>query len=181
MDWWLNFIIHTLSIHFSSIMISKENLQELYKWGKETKFPLKKAPTIDGYSNMDIDYYWIKSVKKSTIIRSKFLTDEIKKIYENEDILFSNYVIFYAGTKLNPHKDPNILRYPYKRIQIPLNVPEGDCYMQWTDLKFDKIKWKEGVSQICDVCNHRHEAYNNTTEPIEFLFVDVHKDAEVEL
>ena len=99
-------------------MISKENLQDLYKWGKKTKFPLKKAPTIDGYSNMDIDYYWIKSVKKSTIIRSKFLTDEIKKIYENEDILFSNYVIIYAGTKLNPHKDPNILRYPYKRIWL---------------------------------------------------------------
>ena len=109
------------------------------------------------------------------------MTDDIRKIYENDDILFSNYVIFYAGTKLNPHKDPNILRHPYKRIQIPLNVPKGECYMQWTNLKFEKIKWKEGVPQVCDVCNHTHEAYNNTSEPIEFLFVDVHKDAEVEL
>ena len=92
----------------------------------------------------------------------------------SSDINLSNYVIFYAGTKLNPHKDPNILRHPYKRIQIPLNVPKGECYMQWTNLKFEKIKWKEGVPQICDVCNHTHEAYNNTSDPIEFLFVDIH-------
>ena len=53
--------------------------------------------------------------------------------------------------------------------------------MQWTELKKEIIKWEEGVSQVCDVCNHKHEAYNNTSEPIEFLFVDVHKDTEVEL
>ena len=66
-------------------MITKKDLLDLYKWGKETKFPLKKAPTIDGYSNIDIDYYWLKSVKKSTIIRTKFMTDDIRKIYENDD------------------------------------------------------------------------------------------------
>ena len=38
-------------------MITKKDLLELYEWGKGTKFPLKKAPTIDGYSNKDIDYY----------------------------------------------------------------------------------------------------------------------------
>ena len=80
------------------------------------------------------------------------MNDNIKKIYENDDILFSNYVIFYAGTKLNPHKDPNILRHPYKRIQIPLHVPKGECYMQWTNLKFEKIKWEEGVPQVCVMC-----------------------------
>ena len=62
-------------------MITKKDLLELYKWSKKTKFPLKKAPTIDGYSNKSIDYYWVKSVKKTTIIRSKFMTDDIKKIY----------------------------------------------------------------------------------------------------
>ena len=103
-------------------MITKKDLRDLYEWGKQTKFPLKKAPTIDGYSNIDIDYYWVKSVKKTTIIRSKFMNETVKKIYENDEILFSNYVIFYAGTKLSPHKDPNILRHPYKRIQIPLYV-----------------------------------------------------------
>ena len=113
-------------------MITKKELQELYLWGKYTEFPSKKAPTIEGYSNKDIDYYWIKSVKKSTIIRTKFMTDSIEKIYQNDEILFSNYVIFYAGTILRPHKDPDILRHPYKRIQIPLSVPDGDCYMRWT-------------------------------------------------
>ena len=36
-------------------MITKKDLRDLYEWGKQTKFPLKKAPTIDGYSNIDID------------------------------------------------------------------------------------------------------------------------------
>ena len=160
-------------------MISKEQVQLLYKWGKHTSFPLKKAP-IEGYSNRDIDYYWVKSVKKSTIIRTKFMTDEIKKIYDNDEILFSNYVIFYEGTILRPHKDPDILRHPYKRIQIPLSVPDGDCYMRWTKTG-DKIYWSEGVTEVCDVCKFVHEAFNNTPKPIEFLFLDVKMDTEVEL
>jgi len=162
-------------------MISKEQLQLLYKWGKDTSFPLKKAPTnIEGYSNRDIDYYWLKSVKKSTIIRTKFMTDEIKKIYDNDEILFSNYVIFHEGTILRPHKDPDILRHPYKRVQIPLSVPDGDCYMRWT-ITGDKIYWKEGVTEVCDVCKFVHEAFNNTSKPIEFLFLDVKLDTVVEI
>jgi len=161
-------------------MITKKELQELYLWGKHTEFPSKKAPTIEGYSNKDIDYYWIKSVKKSTIIRTKFMTDAIEKIYQNDEILFSNYVIFYAGTILRPHKDPDILRHPYKRIQIPLSVPDGDCYMRWTK-SGEKILWKEGVTEVCDVCKFVHEAFNNTTKPIEFLFIDVKLDTIVEL
>ena len=161
-------------------MISKEQLQLLYKWGKDTSFPLKKAPTnIEGYSNRDIDYYWLKSVKKSTITRTKFMTDEIKKIYDNDEILFSNYVIFYEGTILRPHKAPDILRDPYKRVQIPLSVPDGDCYMRWTKTG-DKIYWKEGVTEVCDVCKFVHEAFNNTPKPIEFLFLDVKLNTVVE-
>ena len=101
-------------------MITKYNLLELYKWAKSSYFPCKKAPTIEGYSNKVIDYYWLKSVKKSTIIRQKYMTESVYKIYQNEDILFSNYTSFRAGTELYPHRDPDILRFPYKRIQIPL-------------------------------------------------------------
>ena len=162
-------------------MITKKDLRDLYEWGKQTKFPLKKAPTIDGYSNIDIDYYWVKSVKKTTIIRSKFMNETIKKIYENDEILFSNYVIFYAGTKLSPHKDPKILRHPYKRIQIPLKVPDKDkCYMNWIDINEGRVIWEEGVPQVCDVMNNLHEAFNNSDEPLELLFVDVKFDVEVE-
>ena len=43
-------------------MIKSDDLVTLYNWAKNVKFPVKKAPTIDGYSNKVIDYYWIKSV-----------------------------------------------------------------------------------------------------------------------
>ena len=124
-------------------MITKNDLEILYNWAKAIEFPVKKAPTIDGYSNKDIDYYWIKSVKKTTIIRDKLMTDEVRKIYQNKDILFSNYTIFYPNTILKPHKDPDILRYPYRRIQIPLVVPDTKkCYMECIDIK--------GVITMCE-------------------------------
>ena len=161
-------------------MITHQDLTDLYNWAKDTEFPVKTAPTIEGYSNKPIDYYWIKSVKKSTLIREKLMTDKVRKIYDNDDILFSNYAIFYAGTILKPHKDPNILRYPYKRIQIPLTIPnKNECYMQWVDVKDGKVTWEEGVPQVCDVMNHLHEAFNKSDKPMEILFVDVKHDTEV--
>ena len=63
-------------------MLTTNDLNTLYEWAKETKFPCKKAPTIDGYCNKVIDYYWLKSVKKSTIIRQKYMSDEVYKIYK---------------------------------------------------------------------------------------------------
>ena len=161
-------------------MITQQDLTDLYEWAKDTEFPVKTAPTIEGYSNKSIDYYWIKSVKKSTLIREKLMTDKVREIYQNDDILFSNYAIFYAGTILKPHKDPNILRYPYKRIQIPLTIPnENECYMEWVNLKDGKMTWEEGVPQVCDVMNHTHEAFNKSDKPMEILFVDVKHDTEV--
>ena len=161
-------------------MITNLDITDLYNWAKNTEFPVKTAPTIEGYSNKPIDYYWIKSVKKSTLIREKLMTDRVREIYQNDNILFSNYAIFYAGTILKPHKDPNILRYPYKRIQIPLTIPnENDCYMQWVDVKDGKVTWEEGVPQVCDVMNHLHEAFNKSDKPMDILFVDVKHDTEV--
>ena len=163
-------------------MITNLDITDLYNWAKNTEFPVKTAPTIEGYSNKSIDYYWIKSVKKSILIREKLMTDKVCKIYDNDDILFSNYAIFYAGTILKPHKDPNILRYPYKRIQIPLTIPnKNECYMQWVDVKDGKVTWEEGVPQVCDVMNHLHEAFNKSDKPMEILFVDVKHDTEVKI
>jgi hypothetical protein len=108
------------------------------------------------------------------------MTDRVREIYQNDDILFSNYVIFYAGTILKPHKDPNILREPYKRIQIPLRIPnQKDCYMQWIDVKDGKVLWEEGVPQVCDIMNYTHEAFNKSDKSMEMLFVDVKLDTEV--
>ena len=163
-------------------MISKDEIQILYKWAKSVTFPVKKAPTIDGYSNKVIDYYWIKSVKKTTIIRDKLMSDEVREIYNDSNILFSNYTIFYPNTILKPHRDPDILRYPYKRIQIPLVVPDTKkCYMEWTDIKGGISMWEEGKPQICDVMKYTHQAYNYSDEPLEILFVDVKHDVNVEL
>ena len=161
-------------------MLTRNDLNILYEWAKNTKFPCKKAPTIDGYSNKVIDYYWLKSVKKSTIIRQKYMSDEVYEIYKNEDILFSNYTSFREGTELYPHRDPDILRYPYKRIQIPLLIPDKNkCYMEWTDIKGGRMDWEEGVPQVCDVMRHTHQAYNKSNKPMDFLFVDVKLDTEV--
>ena len=164
-------------------MITKSDLTILYNWAKNVKFPVKKAPTTDGYSNKVIDYYWIKSVKKTTILRDKLMSDNVREIYDNDDILFSNYTIFHAGTILKPHKDPNILREPYKRIQIPLRVPDKNlCYMQWIDRcvkNESQIKWEEGKPQVCKVMHYIHEAFNLSNKPLEILFVDVKLGAEV--
>ena len=163
-------------------MLTKDNIHTLYEWGKKMKFPLKQAPTSYGYTNKNVDYYWIKSVKKSTIIRYKFMTERVREIYEKDEILFSNYVIFYEGTFVKPHRDPDILRYPYKRIQIPLNIPCNKCcYMEWTNITNGRIKWEEGKPEVCDVMNNTHQAFNNSDKPMDFLFVDVKLDTEVEI
>ena len=163
-------------------MLIRNDLKILYEWAKNTKFPCKKAPTIDGYSNKVIDYYWLKSVKKSTIIRQKYMSDEVYEIYKNEDILFSNYTSFREGTELYPHRDPDILRYPYKRIQIPLLIPDKNkCYMEWTDIKGGRMDWEEGVPQVCDVMRHTHQAYNKSDKEMVIMMMDVKMNTEVEL
>tara|TARA_Y100001963_G_scaffold70911_1_gene98645 strand:- start:42 stop:527 length:486 start_codon:yes stop_codon:yes gene_type:complete len=160
-------------------MLTKNDIQDLYNWAKDTKFPVKTAPTIEGYSNRVIDYYWIKSVKKSILIREKLMTDRIYEIYQNDDILFSNYALFYPGTILKPHKDPDLLREPYKRIQIPLTIPDKDkCYMQWID--GDRVIWNEGVAKVNYVMHNLHEAFNLSDKSMEILFIDVKIDTEVE-
>ena len=122
----------------------------------------------------------MKFGRRKVTIRESVMPQEIIDIFKDEDILYTVVSIFQSGTILKPHRDPHIYNFPYKRIQIPLHIPEvGKCTMRW--IKGGTIVWEEGVPQVCDVCNHTHEAYNNTSEPIEFLFVDVHKDAEVEL
>ena len=50
-------------------MISQKQLLDLYEWGMNTKFPLKKAPTTKGYTNKDIFICGLKFVRKNTNIR----------------------------------------------------------------------------------------------------------------
>ena len=41
-------------------MITKNDLNTIFKWAKNTDFPLKKAPTAEGYSNKDIYISWLR-------------------------------------------------------------------------------------------------------------------------
>ena len=101
-------------------MITKNNLDELYKWAKDIKFPLKKAPTSTHYSNKDIYICGLKFVRKNVNIRRNLMTELIYDIIKDDDILYAVYTTFEGGTDLRPHKDPDVYSDRYKRIQIPL-------------------------------------------------------------
>lgn len=160
-------------------MITEKDLNILYNWAKQTEFPLKKAPTTEGYTNKDIFISWLKGVGKTVNIRKKLMTDVVYHIFENEDILYATYSVFSEGTILKPHRDPNVYREPYKRIQIPLIIPDREkCYMTWQG---EKIYWEEGVSQVFPVMDHIHDGGNLSDQPMEFLMIDVKKNSEVQI
>jgi len=161
-------------------MITRKNLNDLYSWGMETKFPLKKAPTTKGYTNKDIYICGLKFVRKNVNIRSNLMSDRVHEILKDDDILYATYTIFEGGTILTPHLDPNVYRDRYKRVQIPLRIPDKNkCYMTW--INHEKIYWESGVFQVFPVMDYVHEGHNLSDQPMDFLFLDVHKDAEVEL
>ena len=158
-------------------MITRKNLDDLYNWALKGNFPMKGNPTSPNYSNKKIYICQFKFVRKSMNIRKKLMNDKIYEIYKNDEILNSNYAIFAGGTILKPHIDPDIYTERYKRIQIPMKVPEGS-YMLWGK---EKIMWKVGEPQCYPVMDYVHQASNPSDKPIEFLFLDVKMDTEVEL
>ena len=158
-------------------MITRKNLDDLYNWALKGNFPMKGNPTSPNYSNKKIYICQFKFIRKSMNIRKKLMNDKIYEIYKNDEILNSNYAIFAGGTILKPHIDPDIYTERYKRIQIPMKVPEGS-YMLWGK---EKIIWKEGEPQCYPVMDYVHQASNPSDKPIEFLFLDVKMDTEVEL
>ena len=158
-------------------MITKSNLKELYKWASSTEFPLKKAPTTVGYSNKDIYICGLKYIRKNVNIRKSKMTNTIYNIMKNDEILYAVYSRFEGGTVLKPHKDPDVYSDRYKRVQIPLNVTR-DFYMMWKDRK---IYWENGVTQVFEVMDNIHQAFNNSDKTMEFLFLDVKISTKVEL
>ena len=158
-------------------MITKSNLKELYEWASSSEFPLKKAPTTVGYSNKDIYICGLKYIRKNTNIRKSMMTDAVYNIMKNDEILYAVYSRFIGGTILTPHKDPDVYRDRYKRVQIPLNVTR-DFYMIWKD---KKIYWEDGVTQVFEVMDNIHQAFNKSDKTMEFLFLDVKMNTEVEL
>jgi len=159
-------------------MITKKELQKIYEWAKQTHFPLKKAPTAEGYSNKDIYISWLKGAGKKVFIRKKIMTEEVADIFLKDEIIFATFSTFESGTILNPHRDPDVYPYRYKRIQLPLRIPNRNhCFMIWDN---KKILWKEGVAQVYPVMDVTHEGYNLSTKPMEFVMIDVKLDTIVE-
>ncbi len=156
-------------------MITRTEINELFVWAKDANVPLRPGPTAEGYSSTPISFCWLKKDRKNVIIRRTVINNEkIENIFENPDILFSMIVIFDKNTELKPHRDPNLYREKYKRIQIPLTIPSKEkCYMIW---KGEKIYWTEGEPQVFEVMDVVHEGYNYSEYPMAFLFLDVKKD-----
>ena len=106
------------------------------------------------------------------------MNEKIIKIHENHEILWSAIGVFYAGTKVEKHKDPDIFSEPYKRIQIPIKIPDEEkCYMIWEDGR--KTHWKEGEPQLHYVMDLVHEGHNYSDEEMIFLMLDIKKSTEV--
>ena len=158
-------------------MITKSDLREIYEWALTSKFPLKKAPTTVGYTNKDIYICGLKYIRKNVNIRRSMMTDTVYNIMKNDEILYAVYSRFEGGTILKPHKDPDVYSDRYKRVQIPLNVTR-DFYMMWKDRK---IYWENGVTQVFEVMDNIHQAFNNSDKTMEFLFLDVKISTKVEL
>ena len=50
--------------------------------------------------------------------------------------------------------------------------------MMWKDRK---IYWENGVTQVFEVMDNIHQAFNNSDKTMEFLFLDVKISTKVEL
>ena len=170
-------------------MISKTDLKNLYEWAKDKDFPLRRTITtrkpygtnkIESYCNKEIYSYPLKFGRRKVTIRESVMPQEIIDIFKDENILYTVVSIFQSGTILKPHRDPHIYNFPYKRIQIPLDIPEvGKCTMRW--IKGGTIVWEEGVPQVCNVMYDVHEASNLSDKDMFMMFLDVKMDTEVEL
>ena len=159
-------------------MITNQDIKKIYEWAKKTHFPLKKAPTAEGYSNKDIYISWLKVAGKKVYIRKKIMTDEVADIFLKDEIIFATFSTFESGTILSPHRDPDVYPCRYKRIQLPLKIPcDKCCYMIWDG---KKVSWEEGVAQVYPVMDVTHGGYNLSTESMEFVMIDVKLDTIVE-
>ena len=185
-------------------MISKTDLKTIFEWAKHKDFPIKKTSVypqsiykknssgyykksygtdkIHSYSNKEIYSFPLKFGRKKPIIRESLISSNIIDILKNDEILYTVVSVFQSETFLKPHRDPHIYKFPYKRIQIPLVIPDKKkCYMEWTDIKGGIVNWDEGVPQVCDVMHHTHQAYNKTNKEMVIMMIDVKMDTVVEL
>tara|TARA_B100001250_G_scaffold317102_2_gene279553 strand:+ start:1875 stop:2453 length:579 start_codon:yes stop_codon:yes gene_type:complete len=160
-----------------------QNKKEISKL--DTKpFSEKKADKYIGryrdFGTYMVTGNWLKMRRKLTTIRRSAMPDHIYKIHQNPEILYSGYANLNPGYYIKPHQDPDVYIEQYKRIQIPLYIPEPEkAYMTWDD--GIKYYWKEGEPQVWYVMDHLHSGNNESNKSAKFLFLDVIKETQVEL
>ena len=164
--------------------LNKQEIEEIVKADKSNQKPLseKKADKYIGryrdFGTYMVTGNWLKMSRKLTTIRKSAMPDHIYKIYQNPEILYSGYANLKPGYYISPHKDPDVYIERYKRIQLPLSIPEN-CYMTWEDGR--RIYWKDGEPQVWHVMDYMHSGNNESDKPAKFLFLDVKLETEVEL
>ncbi len=181
-------------------MITRKELNDLYEWGlvasdsktrrglatygKAAAFAEKNADKYIGrykdFGTYMVTVNWLKMTRKLTNIRKSVMPEHIYKIHQNPEILYSGYANLKPGYFIQPHKDPDVYSERYKRIQIPLYLPEKDkMYMTWEDGR--RIYWEEGEPQVWHVMDYLHSGNNESDRPAKFLFLDVKLDTNVEI
>ena len=177
-------------------MITRKEINDLYEWGlvasnsktrrglatysKAASFVKENTEKHIDFDNYMVPGSWFKMTRKLTNIRKSVMPEHIYKIHQNPEILYSGYALLRPYYYIQPHKDPDVYSHRYKRIQIPLHLPEKDkIYMTWEDGR--KIYWEEGHPQVWHVMDYTHSGNNESDKAAKFLFLDVKMETKVEL
>ena len=154
-------------------MITKQDLNSLYEWARDTEFPLRNERITSKYMGYGLKICHIKVHK---LYSNKELSKSVIDIIDNEDVLGVYFLSYPPNMTARPHRDYNPHHQPYKRIQIPTKVEDG--YIEWTETG-ERVYWKEGKPEVFNV-EEEHQGANNSSTKMEFLYVDVRLDTSVE-
>lgn len=158
-------------------MISRKEVAVLYQWAKDYNVPYREAFTWS--TDIWNKPVWMHVLKNSKgTVRHTKVSDDVGCILENPEVYTSFFVKIDAGSIALRHRDPKLYGRNAKRLQLPLNVPMGECYMNYRD---EKVIWKEGVPYVAQVTKYPHDVRNNTDSPLIFLMLDIDVNTIVEV
>tara|TARA_R100000455_G_scaffold22860_1_gene11947 strand:+ start:31 stop:516 length:486 start_codon:yes stop_codon:yes gene_type:complete len=161
-------------------MITKLDLQRLYEWASNTNFPLRKEGITSNHMGYEILICYLKYGKKKIFYPHKSLSESIFDILVKPEIYSLTYIQYPPKLIAKPHRDYNPYGKKFKRIQLPMKISkENKCFIEWIDTN-EKIYWEEGKVEIFDV-EKLHQGKNDSDETMEFIYVDVNPDTEVEV
>ena len=164
-------------------MISKLDLQRLYEWASDTDFPLRNEVITSKYMGYGMKICHIKIGKKRKMYPNKNITQTVLDIFERDEIYGAYYLYYPPNMKAKPHVDYNPFKTNYLRLQIPVKIPNNnknnECYIEWIETK-EIVYWEQGKVELFDV-EKLHQGANDANESMEFLYVDIDPNTEVEL